>query len=133
MISLLLDTHILVWYLTAPRQLREHQLNVLRAAERRGEKLAISSMSLWEIAMLARRDRLQVHRPVGDWLREIENSPGITVLPITAQVALESVRFLDPFPKDPIDRIITATAFCHGLGLVTSDERIRRSASVPVI
>ena len=133
MTSLLLDTHILVWYQTVPQQLRKQQLSVLRSAEQRGEELAISSMSLWEIAMLVRRGRLQIHRPVGDWLREIENSPRIVVLPVTAQVALESVQFEDPFPKDPTDRIIAATAFCLGLSLVTSDERIRENAPVPVI
>jgi PIN domain nuclease of toxin-antitoxin system len=55
------------------------------------------------------------------------------VLPITAAVAAESARLGRDFPKDPADRIIVATARCHGLRLVTADEHIRRWGKVPVV
>jgi len=65
------------------------------------------------------------------WLEEIESE--LVVLPITARIAAESVRLGDDFPKDPAGQLIAATARCHGLTLMTADERIRRWGRVPLL
>ena len=46
------------------------------------------------------------------------------MLPITAQIAVDSVRLGPHAPRDPSDQIIIATAYCHGLSLMTEDAAI---------
>jgi PIN domain nuclease of toxin-antitoxin system len=94
---------------------------------------AISGITLWEAAVLVEKGRLQIAGSLDLWLDEIQRHPLLTVLPITAAVAIESVRLGRDFPKDPADRLIVATARCHGLRLLTADENIRRWGKVPVI
>jgi PIN domain nuclease of toxin-antitoxin system len=104
---------------------------VLDAAERGGEPLALSAITLVEIALItARRDKL-LRAPLDKFLEGLTGNPGLRVLPITAEIALE-VATLGPL-KDPADRIIAATARVHRLKLVTSDQRIIESGLVTVI
>ena len=133
MASVLLDTHILVWWRLDPRPLAKAQASALLELEKSGGQVAISAMTLWELAKMVERGSLQTSLPLDVWLEEIEASPWLSVLPLTARIAAESVLLDAGFPKDPADRIIVATARCHGLQLVTSDERIRRWGKVPVI
>jgi PIN domain nuclease of toxin-antitoxin system len=58
---------------------------------------------------------------------------GITLLPLSAAVATTGASFPDPFPRDPADRIIAATAIVEGVPLVTADEAIRNSGVVKTI
>ncbi len=58
---------------------------------------------------------------------------GLTSLPLTASIAVESVRLGDDFHRDPADQIIVATARCHGLTLITADERIRKWGKVNLV
>jgi PIN domain nuclease of toxin-antitoxin system len=50
---------------------------------------------------------------------------------LTPAIAAASISLLG-LPRDPADRLIAATAMCHGLTLLTSDERIRAWGGVPV-
>jgi PIN domain nuclease of toxin-antitoxin system len=52
---------------------------------------------------------------------------GVTVLPITTQIAALAAQFPSDFSGDPADRIIGGTAQAEGLTLITHDEKIRRS------
>jgi PIN domain nuclease of toxin-antitoxin system len=67
------------------------------------------------------------------WLDSIDSHPLLTILPLTARNAAESVRLGDDFPNDPADQIIVATARCHNLTLITADERIRKWGNVRVV
>lgn len=102
----------------------------IEACVRDNVLLGIASISLWEIVMAEAKGRLRITGPVDVLLDEIENAPSIQVLPLTANVALDSMRLGPHFPRDPADRLIAATARCHGLRLMTADERIRSSGSV---
>ena len=133
MADVLLDTHIVVWWSSAPERLTRRQRAILKAKPQSGETVAISAITLWELAMLAEEGRIQIPMSIDSWLEEIETDSEIVVLPLTREVALDSVRLGSEFPKDPADRIIVATARCNGLSLLTSDERILRSQKVPVI
>ena len=79
------------------------------------------------------RGRVEVTVPLDDWLAEIESHPLLAVLPLSPRIVAESVRLGADFHRDPADRLIVATARCHGLKLVTADERIRRWGKVPLI
>ena len=131
--SLLLDTHILVWWKTDPGRLTKAQAGALSDVEMGQAQASISAITLRELAKMAERHRLEIPLPLDMWLEEIEASPWLSVLPLTARIAAESVSLGEGVPNDPADQIIIATARCHGLQLVTSDERIRRWGKVPVI
>ena len=133
MLSVLLDTHILLWWRTDPRRLSRRQVEALRELTERAESAAISAISLREIAHAVQRGRHEVDQPLHTWLQEMETDPQLEVLPLTAQIAVESVRLGDDFPKDPADQVIVATALCHGLRLMTADDRIRRWGKVRLI
>jgi PIN domain nuclease of toxin-antitoxin system len=129
----LLDTHILVWWHLDDRQLSRRHRGMLADAQGRGEPLAVSSISLWEIAKLAEIGRLQFDVSLEECLASIEANPEIEILPISAHVAVESTRLGPKFPRDPADQLIAATAKVHGLTLATADRGVRSARVVPVI
>lgn len=126
----LIDTHVLVWWWIDDPALPPSYAEILEQAVSRSSVIGISAISFWEIATLAARGRLRLTGSVDALLEDIEQHPAIDVLPLSARVALESARLGPSFPKDPADRIIGATARCHGLRLMTCDERIRVSGVI---
>jgi PIN domain nuclease of toxin-antitoxin system len=60
-------------------------------------------------------------------VRRVVEGAGVTIKPITPEVAALAAQFPEDFPHDPADRLIAATARAEGLSLVTHDERLRRS------
>ncbi|MBI2889609.1 MAG: type II toxin-antitoxin system VapC family toxin [Nitrospirae bacterium] len=128
--KLLLDTHVLVWWWIDDSALPPAFANAIDGSAKRGEPIGISAFSLWEVAMLASRGRLIFTGSADAFLEEVENDPAVQILPLTARIAMESTRLGPTFPTDPADQIIAATARCHGLRLLTADERIRRSGVV---
>ena len=132
-LTLLLDTHILLWWLGDVDRLSAVQARALEHAATAGECVGVASVTLWEIAKLAERGRIQLAQTVDVILNEVERHRAIAVLPLTAQIAIESTRLGDRLPSDPTDQLIVATARVHGLQLLTADERIRKSGAVHVI
>jgi PIN domain nuclease of toxin-antitoxin system len=105
---ILLDTHILIWLLVAPENLSSKEKKAILASRRSGP-LAISAISLWEIAWLAENKRIEIDVSVESFVRKCASF--VQVLPITQQIAVCAVRFSKLYPNDPQDRIIGATAF----------------------
>ncbi|MCU1272778.1 MAG: PilT protein domain protein [Bryobacterales bacterium] len=128
--GLLLDTHILLWWRADPEQLTKSHEQWLADIEARGEPAGISAITLWELAEMVARGRVEIEQPIDLWLQELENHPLISVYPLSARIVAESVRLGDGFHKDPADQIIVATALCHGLRLITADQRILRWGKV---
>ena len=127
---LLLDTHIVVRWLTNPKKLSREQTRVLEAAVHRGEPVALSVMSLLEIAVLGSAGKLGIKVPLDELFEDLD-TPLFQILPITREVAAE-VALLGSL-RDPADRAIVATARVERLRLVTSDQRIIESKLVPVL
>jgi PIN domain nuclease of toxin-antitoxin system len=125
-----LDTHVLVRWLFEDKKLSREQARVLDAAVRRAEPVALSAMSLLEIAMLTNQGRLRTR--VDEFFEELQANPLFLILPLSYEVALE-VASLGGVLRDPADRAIVATARVHRLRLLTSDQRIIESRFVPVI
>ncbi len=126
---LLLDTHILIWWRQDPSRLSKQQARILLEVNHE-RRAAISAITLWELAKMVERGRLQIDLPLDIWLEEIESHPQLEVVPITARIALESTRLGEDFHKDPADQIIVATARCLAVPLMTADDRIRRWGKV---
>jgi PIN domain nuclease of toxin-antitoxin system len=119
----LLDTHILVRWLADPGRLSRDQVRVLDNAVKRREGLAVSAITLLELAMLFGDGALRRKLSLDELLGELENSPVFRILPLTIEIARET-SFLGNSLRDPADRVIVATARVHALRLLTSDQRI---------
>lgn len=128
----LLDTHIVVRWLAAPKRLSREQTRVLREAVRRHEPVAFSAISLVEIAVLFGRGSGRSGVPLDELLGELESNPAFQIAPITVDVAAE-IAGLGSSLRDPADRAIVATARVRGFRLITSDQRIIDSGLVPVV
>jgi PIN domain nuclease of toxin-antitoxin system len=129
----LLDTHVLLWWMEASRQLPRLLAQALERELAAGRPFAVADVTLWEIALLVQRDRVRLKRSLAGVLEMIEASPEVRLLPVSARVALEATRLPESFPRDPIDRILAALARSHGLALATLDERIRDSGCVSLL
>jgi PIN domain nuclease of toxin-antitoxin system len=128
----LLDTHVLVRWLVEPGKLSREQLRLLRAAGRRGEPLALSAISLLEIAVLFGEGTTRLKIPASELLSALDSGAGFSIVPIDVEVAAE-VAVLGSALRDPADRVIVATARVHRLRLLTSDQRIIESKLVSVV
>ncbi|HXH01686.1 MAG TPA: type II toxin-antitoxin system VapC family toxin [Candidatus Competibacteraceae bacterium] len=95
--------------------------------------LACCDISLWEIAMLVARGRIDIsNADVRQFIEDILLARNLQVLPINAEIA---VMAHSPMLShgDPADRLIAATALHHGARLVTSDERLCSVAALPIL
>ena len=119
---MLLDTHVLVWLTAEPEKLSKQASSALRRANRTGG-LAISAITLWELAWLVTNGRLQVTGTVEAYLDEV--SSRVAIRPITTKIAALANQFPADYSSDPCDRLIGATALAEGMVLVTKDARIR--------
>ncbi len=126
---ILLDTHILVWLLVAPENLSPKAKKAIQAARKSGP-LALSAISLWEIAWLTENKRIEIEVSVDSFVKKCASY--VQVLPITQEIAVRSVQFPKSYPNDPQDRIIGATALIEGIRLLTHDKRIVKSGLVPL-
>jgi PIN domain nuclease of toxin-antitoxin system len=119
--SVLLDTHVLIWLLVGNKKIGNKSSNLIIKALQ-AEKLYISSVSMWEVAMLVERGRIKLLQPIHHWYRDIL-SFGIKEIPLFGDIAIESV-LLEGFHSDPADRMIVATAIGKGFTLLTADSKI---------
>ena len=127
---ILLDTHVLVWMASEPKQLSRRAREAIREArERTG--VAIATITLWELAWLAENGRIQLSASVESFVRE--TVARVILKPMTPEIAALAVRLPAAFPKDPADRLITSTAMIEGAPLVTADARIRQAKVVRTI
>jgi PIN domain nuclease of toxin-antitoxin system len=130
---LLLDTHILIWWRINPGRLSKAHGAALDDVDESDAHFFISAITLREIAMLMSKGRLETAISLDQLFADIEMHPRITVLPITAQIAVDSVRLGPSAPRDPADQIIISTARCHGLALMTEDATIRAYSGVTLV
>jgi PIN domain nuclease of toxin-antitoxin system len=124
---LLLDTHVWIWLMEGSERLSPA---VVRAIEEAAEAglVRIHPLSIWEVGTLVRKGRLTLTGPVERWVEEALAVEGVTLTPLTAAMALEAAAIPDPFPGDPVDRMLVATARILGATLVTADRRILEGA-----
>jgi PIN domain nuclease of toxin-antitoxin system len=128
---LLLDTHIVVRWLVDSKRLSTDQGRVLEGAVRRAEPVALSAISLLEIAILKSQGRLRLKVRLEELFNELQSNVAFRLLPLTHEIASEIA--LPGSLRDPADRAIVATARVHRLRLVTSDQRITASRLVAVV
>ena len=125
---IILDTHIWVWRVQGDPRLTQNYQQILKAHEPTG--LGISAISCWEVAKLVQYGRLVLPCTITDWFRQALAYPGITIVELTPDVAIESCQLPGPFHSDPADQIIVATARVKGCPLITADSKILGYAHV---
>ena len=128
---ILLDTHVVVWLALEPARISKKARAVIAATRRGDEGLAISDISLLEIAMIESKRRIKLNASLETFLAEVEAR--FVVLPMTGQVCARAIGLPASYPRDPADRIIGSTALVHGFPLVTADRSIRRSKLLQTI
>ena len=85
--------------------------------------LALAAISWFELAWLARHERIAVTIPIRSWLEQL--SAEVRTIGITPAIADTAVSLPSSFPGDPADRLIYATAIENGWRLITKDQKLR--------
>ena len=120
---LLLDTHVWLWLLSGEGALKASGVRVIEEAASHG-LVRVSIISVWEVAMLEAKGRIRLSKDCRSWVDEALRAPGIALVPLTPEIAVESSRLPGTFHGDPADRILVATARRERAILLTRDERI---------
>jgi PIN domain nuclease of toxin-antitoxin system len=127
---IVLDTHAWIWWLNNPDQLSDTARETIDVAAQ-GDGFVVSSISVWEVAMLVSKGRLHLSMGVADWIAHSEGLPFIHFEPVNNRIALASV-VLD-MHSDPADRLIVATALYLAADLVSKDSKLAAIKKVTTI
>jgi len=128
---ILVDTHVVIGLAFDPGQLSRKARVAIDNARKKAAGLAISDISLLELATLASKGRIHLDISLESFLQEVESR--FVVLPMSGKVCARAAGLPEVYPKDPADCIIGATALVAGLPLLTADRQIRRSKAVQTV
>jgi PIN domain nuclease of toxin-antitoxin system len=128
---ILVDTHVVVWLAFDQDRLSQKARTAINHARKNAEGLAISDITLLELATLVSKGRIRLDISLESFLQEVESR--FVVLPISGRACARAVGLPATYPKDPADRIIGATALVEGMSLLTANRDIRRSRAVRTI
>lgn len=130
-VLILLDTHVVLWLGLDQARLSKNAHAAIHEARQGSRGLAISDVTLMEIAQLSHRRQIAFPAGLESFLAEVERR--FIVLPITSNTAMQAFELPANYPKDPVDRVIGATALIEDIPLLTADREIRESRAVPTI
>jgi len=119
---IILDTHIWVWWVDDSQQLRDRQRQIIQDNVQNG--VGVSAISCWEVAKLVEYERLELACVVEEWMEQAIAYPGLQLLELTPQIAIEPTKLPGSFHRDPADQIIVATARVYDIPLLMADRRI---------
>lgn len=128
---ILADTHVVVWLALEPSRISRKAGALIEQTRQGSAGIAISDITLLEIAMVESKGRIKLDTSLEAFLSEIEAR--FVVLPITGRICVRALEFPAAYPKDPADRIIAATALVEGMPLITADKNIQRSKVVRTV
>jgi PIN domain nuclease of toxin-antitoxin system len=127
----LLDTHAWVWWICGDSRLtarEREELDNLPPSSRP----VLAEISLWEVAMLVERGRLELNMDLERWLAVASSPATVELARVTPAVAAEVARLPSRFHRDPADRLIVATARVKKLRVLTRDRMITQARVVPL-
>ena len=115
-----LDTSTLVFWTLDRERLSHAAARAISDADR----ILLSSISIWEIGLKVKRQRLFVPVSIQEYADKLESIDRLDILPVDVRTWVKNLE-LDWDHRDPADRTIVATASLHACPLVTSDAAIR--------
>lgn len=115
--SLLLDTHVVIWWLADDPTLSDE----LKERLDHEPDVYVSAASVWEAAIKQSIGKLKEPADLPERIRD----SGFRELPVTSDHAIVAGR-LPPIHRDPFDRILVAQARCENLTLVSRDPEVRK-------
>lgn len=118
-----LDTHAWIWWVHGDQRLGRSTLTALDALPA-DQRPAISAISLWEVATLVERGRLDLGVRLERWFEHAADPRTVQVVPITPAIAAAVTDLPAGFQRDPADRLIVATCRAQARPLVTRDRAI---------
>jgi PIN domain nuclease of toxin-antitoxin system len=119
-VNLLIDTHVFLWWASAPDQLSDR---VRSAIADPGNRVIVSSVSAWEIAIKASLGRLELPEPADRYVARRMGDNSFVPLAFTMEHSLRTSSLPD-LHRDPFDRALVAQAAVENLPLVTADRRV---------
>ena len=129
---IVLDTHVLIWWLTTPAKLTAAARKAIKQAAAENA-IAVSTISILEITTAVRRQRLLFNIPVDQWLADLRMLPELRLEPVNADIAQLAGSWGDEMHGDPADRLIAATAITIGAALITADTKLRTCPALHTI
>ena len=114
--QLLIDTHILIWFLEGNKLLSKSRRQIVADSQ---NNVFISIASLWEMAIKTSIGKLTLAKPLADVIKQIA-AEDIEILPILPEHTLQ-VSTLPFHHRDPFDRIIIAQSQVENLAVMTDD------------
>jgi len=127
-----LDTHVIVWNALNSNEMSVRANKEIKRAQTVGEML-IADISLWEIAMLIKKQRLNIETTYTEFIRLIMEAFPCRIIPISPEIADLSVGLSDSINLDPADSLICSTSIIEGAPLITADKNLRNSDLVHTI
>jgi PIN domain nuclease of toxin-antitoxin system len=128
---IMVDTHVVLWLALEPERVSKNAQTAIDEARQDADGLAVSAMTLLEIATTYGKKRVSLEMGLESFLRDVEDR--FVVLPISGRACARALTLPASFPKDPADRMIVATALVEGMALVTADAAIRRARAVKTV
>lgn len=129
---IVIDTHVIIWDALKPEAIsRKARMAMSRANESDG--IIFCEISLWEIAMLLYKKRIQIETDYLTFIQLIKTSNNYSFYGITPEIANLSIELFPQITGDPADRIIAATAVFNNVPLVTADRNLRNSKQISTI
>lgn len=128
--QVLLDTHVWIWSQESPEKLGRKARSLLA---RPGTACVVSAISALELARLSASQQIEVSVPLSDWIAHSLVALEATEIEVTIPIAVEAYRLPEPIHKDPVDRILAATARILQIALITADERLLDYSAVKTI
>lgn len=126
---LLLDTHTWVWFMQGSDKFNAATIKKIETGIQ-NRTVHIAAISQWELAMLIQKSRIVLNEPALVWMQSAIEKLHLKVLPLTADIAIESTELPGEFHGDPADRMIVSTARIHQLTILTRDAKILQYAQL---
>jgi PIN domain nuclease of toxin-antitoxin system len=123
MTPLLLDTCAAIW-MAEDKPVAASAVEALDAAAREAAPVFISPMSAWGVGLLVAKRKVTLSMSPEAWFRRVLEIPGVVLAELSAEALIASSFLPGTPPRDPVDRIIAATARAGGYRLVTRDRQL---------
>ena len=119
--SVLLDTHVWIWCQESPEEIGRGSRQILESL---AHSLFVSTISSLEISRLRAAGVVSLSESLSSWIEDTLGSMGCVTIPMSHEIAVAAYELPGAFHKDPVDRVLVATARVHDLELMTGDARI---------